>query len=276
MIWIVLSAWNEANVIGPLLDALGAVARRDTEPWHVVVVDDGSTDDTHAIAERAAHAAGYGSAGAPALTVLRHPENRGLGAGLRTGFEHVIARAADTDVIVTLDADLTHPPAQIPTLVARVRDGYDLAIASRYRPGAEVKGVPGSRRVLSDGGRLVFQLLFPTPGVRDYTCCFRAYRVPILRRALLAYGGTLSPARGFEAVMDILLALRPLGVRAVEIPLQLDYSGRVGASKMKVASNVQRTLALLGRRWVQGFGERSPRAVRRRIAEAERAPGGGA
>jgi len=148
MIWVVLSAWNEAQVIAPLIDAIGEVARRDAEPWRVVVVDDGSTDDTHAIAVRAGIAAGFAivdadSGLAPAgggrregdfsLTVLRHPENRGLGAGLQTGFGHVLAHAQDDDVIVTLDADLTHPPAQIPTLVARVREGHDRAIARRDR-----------------------------------------------------------------------------------------------------------------------------------------------
>src|SRR5205085_10466098 len=127
-----------------------------------------------------------------------------------------------------------HPPRLIPALVACVRGDADLAIASRYRAGSDVRGVPGYRRALSDVGRYAFQALFPIPGVRDYTCCFRAYRVPILERARLAYGDELCTARGFEAVMDLLLKLRPLGVQAVEIPFVLDYGGRVGQRKMKV------------------------------------------
>ena len=141
--------------------------------------------------------------------MLRHPENRGLGAGLRTGIYWCLDHATDEDVIVTLDADNTHPPALIPTLVSELDEGYDLAIASRYRAGAEVHGVPGYRRALSDVRRVVFQGLYPIPGVRDYTCCFRAYRAPMLKRARLAYGDELCTARGFEAVMDLLLRLGP-------------------------------------------------------------------
>src|SRR5262249_60030438 len=106
-------------------------------------------------------------------------------------------------------------------------------IASRYRAGAEVHGVPGYRRALSDIGRLVFQGLYPIPGVRDYTCCFRAYRVPVLRRARIVYGDELCTARGFEAVMDLLLRLGPLGVRATEMGFELDYGGRLGPRQMK-------------------------------------------
>jgi hypothetical protein len=115
----------------------------------------------------------------------------------------------------------------------------------------------------------VFQTLFPIPGVRDYTCCFRAYRVPLLRRARLAYGERLVEARGFEAVMDLLLKLRPLGLRAVEVPFVLDYGARAGQSKMKVLRTVRTTLALLARRWIQGFGPLSPRAVAATIAASD-------
>jgi dolichol-phosphate mannosyltransferase len=264
MIYVIFPAWNEERVIGPVLRALGQAMTVTTEKFRAIVVDDGSTDHTAAVAEDAA------AESAMDLTVLRHEVNRGLGAGLRTGIYWCLDHAADDDVIVTLDADLTHPPALIPGLVAKVREGWDVAIASRYRHGSDVRGVPGYRRAMSDAGRLVFQAMFPIPGVRDYTCCFRAYRVPILKRARLAYGDDLCTARGFEAVMDLLIKLRPLGVRAVEIPFVLDYGGRVGQSKMKVLRTVRTTLALLARRFVERFGAHSRRAIAGRIAAAER------
>ena len=128
---------------------------------------------------------------------------------------------------------------------------------------------PAYRRALSDVGRLVFQALCPIPGVRDYTCCFRAYRVPILRRARIAYGDQLCTARGFEAVMDLLLRLRPLGVRVTEMGFELDYGDRVGQSKMKVLQTIRTTLGLLARRRLEHWGKDSPRAVRARLALAE-------
>ncbi len=267
VIYVIFPAWNEEAVIHPTLMALVDAMRADGGAYRAVLVDDGSTDRTIAEAERAVQ----DSAGTLALTVLRHEHNRGLGAGLRTGIYWCLDHAQGDDVIVTLDADNTHPPALIPALVARVRDGCDLAIASRYRSGSEVHGVPGYRRALSDVGRLVFQAMFPIPGVRDYTCCFRAYRVPLLRRARLAYGDGLCTARGFEAVMDLLIKLLPLDVRAAEIPFVLDYGERVGNSKMKVLRTIRTTVTLLGRRFIERFGPHSRGAVRARIAAAERA-----
>ena len=259
MIYVIFPAFNEEKVIRPTLLALVEGMKGKGLEYRAVLVDDGSTDRTIAEAEAAVKDSG----GALPLTVLRHEQNRGLGAGLRTGIYWCLDHATDDDVIVTLDADNTHPPAMIPTLVGKLADGYDLTIASRYRSGAEVHGVPGYRRALSDVGRLTFQALYPIPGVRDYTCCFRAYRAPVLRDARLVYGDELCTARGFEAVMDLLLRLGPLGVRVSEIGFVLDYGERVGQSKMKVLRTIQSTVKLLARRrW-----ERMTRYTRAHIAQ---------
>lgn len=266
MIYVIFPAFNEEKVIRPTLLALVAGMKGRDLPYRAVLVDDGSKDRTIAEAEGAVADSG----GELPLTVLRHDVNKGLGAGLRTGIYWCLDHATDDDIIVTLDADNTHPPAMIPDLVARVHQGYDLAIASRYRSGAEVHGVPGYRRALSDVGRLVFQSLYPIPGVRDYTCCFRAYKVPILRRARLVYGDDLCTAKGFEAVMDLLLRLGPLDVKVSEIGFVLDYGGRVGQSKMKVAKTIRSTIALLSKRRLERMLHYS-RAQVRALEEAGRA-----
>lgn len=267
MIWVVFPAWNEERVIRPTLLALWRAFRGRHEDYTAVLVDDGSTDRTVAEARAAAEESG----GELRLEVLSHDRNRGLGAGLRTGIYWVLDRAADDDLLVTLDADNTHPPSLIPELVHKVRNGADLSIASRYRTGAEVHGVPGYRRALSDVASVIFQSLYPIPGVRDYTCCFRAYRIPLLRRARAVYGDELCTARGFEAVMDLLLRLGPLGMQVSEVGFVLDYGDRVGQSKMKVLRTIRSTLALLlRRRW-----ERMTRYTPRRIRELESAAGRG-
>lgn len=267
MIYVIFPAFNEEKVIRPTLLALAETMKGFENEYRAILVDDGSTDATTLEAERAVRESG----GRLPLTILKHEVNQGLGAGLRTGIYWCLDHAGDDDFIVTLDADNTHPPALIPTLVARVRDGYDVSIASRYREGSEVHGVPGHRRALSDIGRLVFQGLYPIPGVRDYTCCFRAYRVPILRRARRVYGDSLCTARGFEAVMDLLLRLGPLDVKAIEIGFRLDYGGRVGQSKMKVLQTIRKTVALLARRRLERLLHYSPRQIRERLAATERA-----
>jgi len=144
-----------------------------------------------------------------------------------------------------------------------------MAIASRYRPGAIVRGVPRRRLLLSEVARIVLHLTFPIPGVKDYTCCFRATRLSILRRGRVVYGDQLTTARGFEAVMDLLLRLRQVGLQASEIPLELDYSDRVGRSKMRVLATIRRTGLLLARRYVERFTVWSPRRVAARLASAD-------
>lgn len=263
MIWVVFPAWNEEKVIRPTLLALWKAYRGSDEPYTAILVNDGSTDRT----VQEAQGAVADSGGELNLQVLTHEVNKGLGAGLRTGIYWVLDHAHDDDILVTLDADNTHPPAMIPELVRRVRDGADLSIASRYRAGAEVHGVPGYRRALSDVASVLFTSIYPIPGVRDYTCCFRAYRVPLLRRARAVYGEQLCTARGFEAVMDLLLRLGPLGMKVDEVGFKLDYGDRVGQSKMKVMKTIRSTLSLLiRRRW-----ERITRYTPRHVAELEAA-----
>lgn len=263
MIYVVLPAFNEERVIGALLRSLDAELAPRAIGYRTVIVDDGSTDGTIQEAERAAAE----TDGRLSLTVVRHPENRGLGAAIRTGIEWCLEHGAEGDVMVTLDADNTHPPALIPALVEQVERGADVAIASRYRRGSRVRGVPRSRLLLSEVARIVLQVTFPIRGVRDYTCCFRAMRLSTLRLAREVYGEELTTARGFEAVMDLLLRLRQLGIRATEIPLDLDYSDRVGRSKMRLLITVRRTCTLLVRRFVERFTIWSPGRVATRIAE---------
>ncbi len=263
MLYVIFPAYNEERVIRPTLLALREAFRNRDEPYLAVLVDDGSSDRTVAEAERAVAECG----GALPLRVLSHQVNQGLGAGLRTGIYWCLDQAGENDVIVTLDADNTHPPALIPKLVDRLREGFDLVIASRYRTGSEVHGVPGHRRALSDLGRLVFQGLYPIRGVRDYTCCFRAYRVPMLRKARRVYGEELCTARGFEAVMDLLLRLGPLDPKVAEIGFVLDYGERVGQSKMKVLETIRSTIMLLAKRRIERFFRYRHGQIQARLAE---------
>lgn len=265
MIYVVFPAWNEEQVIGSTLRALAFGVRGGEAEYRAVLVDDGSLDATVAVARRSIAENGSRLP----LTVLSHEVNSGLGAALRTGIYWCLDQASDDDIIVTLDADNTQPPAIIPRLVARVRDGYDLVIASRYAAGSQVHGVPPHRRALSDVGRWVFQLLYPIRGVRDYTCCFRAYRVPMLRRARHVYGDQLCTARGFEAVMDLLLRLGPLAPRVSEIGFVLEYGERAGQSKMKVLRTIRSTVALLLRRRVEWMTRYTPRWIEQRLAEED-------
>jgi len=223
---VVLPAYNEAIALPRLLHRLAAAAG---PALRVFVVDDGSTDGTAAVAERCV-------CDLPELRVVRHGANRGLGAALRSGWEAALAAGLpDNGAIVTMDADDTHDPALVADLVGLLRNGFDVAIASRFAPGGGEVGLSLQRRALSQGARLVLGALRHIPGVRDYTCGYRAYRVGALRQALSVYGATgLITAPGFACTAEVLLKLAGLGARCAEAPLILHYEHKTGRSKMRV------------------------------------------
>ena len=237
---VVLPAYNEQDALPPLLVSIQAALEPAEIPYRVIVVDDGSRDDTAKVAREAA--------GHLPVELVPHGVNQGLAAAIRTGLTTAVAEAGPDDVIVTMDCDNTHPPRLIPRMLAMIEDGCDVVIASRFQPGAEVIGVPRSRQLYSVVARWLFQVLFPIRGVRDYTCGFRAYRADALRQAIARYGDGLISETGFSCMADLLLKLRALPLEMGEVPLELRYDRRGGGSKMRVLRTIRQTLGLLLRR----------------------------
>jgi dolichol-phosphate mannosyltransferase len=240
MVTVVLPAYNEGKGIRVLLDEIDATMKEAMTEYRAVVVDDGSADDT---ADRVKEA----GRDRP-IALVEHGENRGLAEAVRTGLLASLRDAQPGDVIVTMDADSTHPPALIQRMVRSIREGCDVVIASRYRPGARVVGVPLLRRILSYGASLLFRLVFPVPGVKDYTCGYRAYRASCLQQAFDRYGDALISTTGFTCMADILLRLRTMDLVMGEVPLLLRYDLKDGASKMDIGKTIRDTLALMWRR----------------------------
>ena len=208
--------------------------------YEVFVVDDGSRDGTLEIVEQYSKLV--------PLTVSQHEVNQGLGATIRDGLYLASSTASDNDVVITMDADETHTPGLIVRMVRMIREGHDVVIASRYCPGARVFGVSLVRRFLSYGASMLFRVVFPTSGVRDFTCGYRAYRVSVLRKALETYGDSFVDSGGFQCMVDILLKLRTMDVIFGEVPLLLRYDLKQGESKMRIAKTIRESLVLLIKR----------------------------
>jgi dolichol-phosphate mannosyltransferase len=233
---VVLPALDEAGALPGLLRRLLAAGGPGLA---VIVVDDGSRDGTANVA------AGWRSQ-LPRLKVVRHDRNRGLGAALVTGWRTALEALPDQGIIVTMDADGTHDPALLPDLVSLVRGGADVAIASRFAPGGGEMGLSLPRRAFSLGARLVLSALRPIPGVRDYTCGYRAYRAGLLRRALEVHGPVgLVSSSGFACTAEVLLKLAGLGGRCAEAPMVLHYEQKAGRSKMRVGRTLLGYVQLL-------------------------------
>lgn len=223
---IALPVYNEEKSLPVLLARIRKSLRGAAPPYRVVVVDDGSTDGSLAIAQS--------FASLMPLHVLRHATNQGLGRTIRDALLWAAQNSSDDDVVVTLDADNTQPPERIPEMLKRLKAGVDVVIASRYAPGARTLNVPFHRRLLSYLGNLAYRIRFPVRGVRDYTCGFRAYRAGILRTGFRTYGASLVRSRGFECMAEILVKLRALGATFAEVPFTLDYGAKAGPSKMRL------------------------------------------
>jgi dolichol-phosphate mannosyltransferase len=239
MIIIVLPAYNEELALPLLLDAVDRVRQGSLPDMRVIVVDDGSADSTAEIVRQRHQTS-------PWIDLAQHKKNQGLSQAIQTGLQTALADAGPGDIIVTLDADNTQPPEVIPQMIDRIAGGCDVVIASRFRPGAEVHGVPALRRLYSQVMGILFQIVFPIKGVRDYSCGFRAYRVEALNRAFATYGDGFITERGFACMVEILCQLGRLGgVSFGEVPFTLHYDFKPTATKMSVWRTIRDTLGVL-------------------------------
>lgn len=215
---VVVPCFNEVEGLPTLLARLHALRDGAGRDWRMLFVDDGSTDDTFAALLRAAR-------DEPLVSVVRHHENRGLGAALRTAFAQVTS-----PIVCTIDSDCTYPPERLPELVALIEDGADLATASAWHP---------STMATADGSRLRLLLSRQVSGiykqligqdVHTFTCLFRAYRRELLQH--VTFRGD-----GFSAVAELFLKAMLQGYVVRELPMTLEER-RFGESKLRVTDAV--------------------------------------
>jgi len=214
---VVIPAYNEEAGIRAVVEAVDAALSDIQNRTSIIVVDDGSLDGTpdELAALEDAHRR---------LITLRHQENGGYGAALRTGT--FAAADHDFDYVLFMDSDLTNDPRYLRDFAARMRDGCDVIKASRYVPGGGVDGVPFWRSSLSRIGNAVARLLFRVP-VRDCTNGFRAVRTGLLVSIDLQEAG-------FAVIMEELYRLRPLAKKYAEVPIVL--SARSGHQRVSTFS----------------------------------------
>lgn len=241
---VALPAYNEEDCLPGLLARFRKLFARHPE-WDgiVIVVDDGSRDRTAEVTLE--------WAGKMPVRLVRHEKNKGLGEAIKTGLRSAAALSTSPDdVLVCMDADNTHPPRHVPSMMREIERGADMVIASRYRPGSEQHGVPLHRMAMSYGALLLFSIFLRIPGVRDYTCGFRAYRMDLIQRALAHYGDTIITREGFACTDQLLVNLACLGARVREVPFILRYDRKIGESKIRLGLTIIETMHLLvdGRR----------------------------
>lgn len=210
---IVLPTYNERENIEVFLRAVRAL----DAPIDVLVVDDDSPDGTADAARALACRLG-------GITVLDRASKDGLGSAYRAGFEHVLGDGYD--VIISMDADLSHDPAVIPDMLRLVDDGADAVIGSRYVPGGGTTDWPAHRRLLSRWGNTYTRTVLRLPA-RDCTSGYRAYTAAALR----SIEPTTTQAEGYAFLTELVRRLDRTGHSIAETPIVFRDRER-GKSKM--------------------------------------------
>jgi dolichol-phosphate mannosyltransferase len=244
-IWFVLPAYNEEKSIQPLFDSIVTTMTVENKEYGILVVNDGSTDGTERVLR------GYEKT--LPLVIVNNDGNKGLAETIRRGLFEVSQIADPNDMVCTMDADNTHPVGLVPRMERLIEEGNDIVIASRYREGSHIRGLTMFRRFLSFVASCLFRVVFPTPGVRDYTCGFRVARVSAYKTLITKYGEGFVTERGFSCMVEILLKFRACDQFVfTEVPMVLRYDQKVGQSKMRVFRTIFDTLKLLIRRRLFG------------------------
>ncbi len=234
-----IPAYNEAASIEDLIARIGEVSREQGWRCEIVIVDDGSSDGTGDLARAST------SSCAP-VVVLRNEPNQGLGRTIRRALREAADRSSPGDVVVTLDADLTQDPGYVPSMLAKLDEGFDVVIASRYRRGSAVEGLSTFRRTLSYGASALVLLVRPVRGVRDYSCGFRAYRAETVRQGFERYGDDFVSESGFGCMVEIAERLRPYASFA-EVPFVLHYGAKRKESAIKIVPTIGAYFRVIGK-----------------------------
>jgi dolichol-phosphate mannosyltransferase len=232
----VIPAFNEEENLPRLLHDL------EERPilWqggHVILVDDGSSDGTVAVAQA------YD--GPVPLILVRQIRNQGAGRAFDRGFRFALELCDDDDLIVTLESDTTSDLDAIEAMLAEARAGADIVLASVHA-GGEMVGAGRRRESLSRAASFAVRV---TAGIdaRTVSSFFRVYRAGILRAAYGVHGDTFIREGGFACKAEILGKLSRMDATVAEVPVDLDASRRIGDSKLKVLPTMAGYTRLMAR-----------------------------
>jgi len=212
---ICVPTYNERDNLEPMVRALGG--QLDTDRDRVLVIDDNSPDGTGALADELADEL-------PWVEVLHRPRKEGLGPAYLAGFSHAIAAGAE--LVVEIDCDFSHDPADVPRLIASCEAGTDVALGSRWVDGGGTVNWGSGRKLISRGGSLYARTILGVD-IRDLTGGFKCFR----REVLEAIELEAIAAKGYGFQIETTYRVLRKGFSVAEIPITF-VDRRVGESKM--------------------------------------------
>jgi dolichol-phosphate mannosyltransferase len=212
---VIIPTFKEEANIRNIVNDVDAVFKRNNLNGEILVVDDNSPDGTISIVNEIKKTK-------PNVNVILRLEDRGLSQSVAEGFIH-----ASSDILVVMDADLSHPPSLIPVMYTEILDGNDVVIGSRYMEGGGIKKWPLKRRFISLGATFLGRLLFPD--VSDPVSGFFAIRKSVVGNA------PLKP-RGYKILLEVLG--KGTWEKDKEIPFEF-VDREIGSSKLKLKTIIE-------------------------------------
>ncbi len=246
--FILIPVLNEAGNIPRLVQGLGALSTGLQKEFdvRVILIDDGSRDNTSTLAKESAEKAGV------RLTVLRHETNQGPGKAFATGFCHLASLVNDNDLVLTMEGDNTSRVELVQQMLVRLAEGFEVVFASPYTYGGKIVNTSTYRIFLSSVANLFIKELLGIHGILTVSSFFRLYRVPALKKLQAIYGPEIVERSGFECMVEMTMKMVSLEITISEVPMVLDTHARVGKSRMKIAKTIRGYLRLwlLKRKWL--------------------------
>ncbi len=227
---VVVATYNEKENLAPLLHEV----KRYAGGCDFLVVDDQSPDGTGGLADRMARRD-------PHIRVMHRDGKLGLGTAVVQGLQYGLSMGYS--LLMTIDADLSHPPSRIPDLVAKMKD-HDLAVASRYVSGAGTENWGWCRRLNSAGANFLLKAVLGLK-TSDGTTGFKCYRAELLRRLKLQS----FIAKGYVVYPEMMFRAERAGARIAEVPIL--FSNRLrGDSKLNLGEILGFLRVLIRLRWL--------------------------
>jgi dolichol-phosphate mannosyltransferase len=230
---VVVPTYNEANNIPPLAAELWGL---DIPGLSILVVDDNSPDGTADVVEDLVQHS------RAEISVIRRPGKMGLGTAYRDGFNKAIEMGAD--VIIQMDADFSHSPSYIPTMLKEL-ENCDCVVGSRYVEGGSLdERWSFGRYLLSWWANSIYTRLILGTRQRDTTAGFKAWR----RDTLLGMGLERVRSNGYDFQVEMTYLAEKLGYLIVEIPIHFE-DRRIGQSKMDMKVKLESALKVWDIMW---------------------------
>lgn len=234
-IFAMLPCYNEQDDIESLVEKWVKIKGKWENKGYelsVYCIDDKSTDNTNTVIKSIVKK--YPDM----VNIIEHEVNKGLGGAIFTAFTFFNNNGQKGDFLVVMDGDNTHDPIYSLTMPDKITDDKFCVIASRYCENSKTKGVSGIRLLMSWGARFFYTITLSIPKVKDYTCGYRLYTYSTINSALAYYGSSFIERQTFACMMEALYKLSLIGVEFDEVPFDLRYDNKQGASKMNIIKTV--------------------------------------